>query len=68
VQDTAAWVEAQLAQLQAGVVPAGTPLRARIQAFQRAQGLPADGRAGPLTLMQINRATAVAEPRLSGER
>lgn len=38
--------------------------RARIAAFQRAQGLSADGRAGPLTLMQLNRAAGVSEPRL----
>jgi general secretion pathway protein A len=38
--------------------------RARIAAFQRAQGLTADGRAGPLTLMQLNRVAGVSEPRL----
>jgi general secretion pathway protein A len=38
---------------------------ARIQAFQKTQGLPADGVAGPVTLMQLNRATGVVEPRLS---
>ena len=66
--DASAWVEARLQQAQAGVVPPDTPLRARIQAFQRAQGLPADGLAGPLTLMQLNRVAAVAEPRLAPER
>jgi general secretion pathway protein A len=39
---------------------------ARIQSFQKTQGLPADGIAGPVTLMQLNRATGVVEPRLSG--
>jgi general secretion pathway protein A len=28
------------------------------------QGLPSDGRAGPLTLMQLNRQAGVEEPRL----
>jgi general secretion pathway protein A len=39
-------------------------LKARVQAFQRAHGLQPDGRPGPMTLMQINRATGVDEPRL----
>ena len=44
---------------------ASTPRCAtRLNAFQVAQGLKPDGLAGPLTLMQINRATGVAEPRL----
>ncbi|GAA6118475.1 AAA family ATPase [Acidovorax sp. FG27] len=38
--------------------------RARIHRFQLAQGLTPDGRAGPLTLMQLNRAAGVEEPRL----
>ena len=42
--------------------PAG---RDRVNAFQIAQGLPADGRAGPLTLMQLNRALGLPEPRLT---
>jgi len=42
-------------------------LRQRIAAFQRAQGLPPDGRAGPLTLMQWNRAAGVDEPHLIQE-
>ena len=41
---------------------------ARFEAFQRAQGLTVDGVVGPLTIMQLNRVSAVAEPRLSGER
>lgn len=39
-------------------------LRSRIAAFQLAQGLNPDGLAGPLTLMQISRASGVDEPRL----
>ncbi len=59
----------QLALLDGSVAPA-TPavfsdtLRQKLQTFQRAQGLPADGQPGPMTLMQLNRATGVAEPRL----
>ncbi|QPF71613.1 AAA family ATPase [Roseateles sp. DAIF2] len=41
-------------------------LQARIAAFQRAQGLHSDGRAGPITLMQLNRAAGLDEPRLAG--
>jgi len=40
-------------------------VRNRINSFQLAHGLVADGVAGPLTLMQLNRATGVQEPRLS---
>ena len=36
----------------------------RVLAFQLAQGLPADGRPGPMTFMQLNRAAGVDEPRL----
>ena len=39
-------------------------LKARVFAFQLAQGLQPDGLAGPLTLMQLNRASGVDEPRL----
>lgn len=40
-------------------------LKARLAAFQRAQGLKPDGIAGPTTFMQLNRASGVDEPRLS---
>ncbi|MBG6075435.1 AAA family ATPase [Polaromonas sp. CG_9.11] len=39
-------------------------LRARIRAFQRAEGLDADGEPGPLTFMQIDNATNADTPRL----
>jgi general secretion pathway protein A len=39
-------------------------LRARVRAFQRAQGLKPDGQPGPMTFMQIDSATNVNEPRL----
>jgi general secretion pathway protein A len=42
-------------------------LRGKVQAFQLAQGLRADGRAGPTTYMQLARAAGSArEPRLNG--
>lgn len=44
--------------------PASEPLTARVASFQVAQGLPPDGLAGPMTVMLLNRATGVDEPRL----
>ncbi|MCJ0763495.1 ExeA family protein [Variovorax terrae] len=62
----AQWLAAQLAAQQPARTPAAreTPLRARVYAFQLAQGLVPDGRAGPITFMQLNRAAGVEEPRL----
>ncbi|MDB5958302.1 peptidoglycan-binding domain-containing protein, partial [Ramlibacter sp.] len=45
----------------------GPALRAEVRAFQLAQGLPADGRPGPLTYMQLNRVSGVDEPRMRTE-
>lgn len=45
----------------------GPALRADLRAFQVAQGLQADGLPGPLTFMQLNRASGVDEPRLRTE-
>jgi len=58
----AEWMAARLA------ATAGEPLKARVVAFQVAHGLKPDGLAGPMTLMQINRASGVDEPRLNAER
>jgi general secretion pathway protein A len=63
------WVATRLAQAKGSPAPQGKPLfdatlRAGLRSFQLAQGLPADGRPGPLTYMQLNRATGVDEPRL----
>ncbi|MBS0509387.1 MAG: AAA family ATPase [Proteobacteria bacterium] len=63
----AAWLDRQLAL--AGVAAPGTgnkteQRRARIHQFQLGQGLTPDGKAGPLTLMMLNRAVGVQEPRL----
>lgn len=43
----------------------GQPLKSRIVAFQVAHGLRPDGFAGPLTLMQLNRASGIDEPSLT---
>jgi general secretion pathway protein A len=40
-------------------------LRGWIHAFQLTQGLPSDGVAGPITLMQLNRVLGIDEPRLT---
>jgi general secretion pathway protein A len=44
------------------------PLLARLRAYQLAQGLAVDGRAGPLTLMLLGRDSGTAEPRLTVDR
>lgn len=68
---TLAWLDAQLPPAADAAAARSAPRaeaaqrRARIQRFQVAQGLVPDGRAGPLTLMLLNRAAGVAEPRLS---
>ena len=61
------WVSARLTAVQGNAPVADRPLqnaafKARVRAFQIAQGLPADGLLGPLTFMQLNRAGGVNEP------
>ena len=60
------WLGTQLAVWRGEPAPTGgdPALKAHIHAFQVSQGLDADGVAGPLTFMQLNRATGVDEPRL----
>lgn len=66
----AAWLDARLASKAAGGSgPSSRPVtpalrQSRIHRFQLAQGVTPDGRAGPLTLMLLNRAAGVKEPRL----
>ncbi len=55
------WLQQQLA---AAGTPEGGGLRSQVLAFQIAQGLPADGVAGPRTLMRVNQLAGVAEPSL----
>jgi general secretion pathway protein A len=40
-------------------------LLAKVSRFQTAHGLPADGKAGPTTFMQLNRVIGIDEPRLA---
>jgi general secretion pathway protein A len=58
------------AQQGASAPPPSQPfdarMKARVYAFQLAQGLAPDGVVGPTTLMQLNRATGVDEPWLAG--
>jgi general secretion pathway protein A len=62
------WLAQQFARVdgQAPAPGAEAELRSRIFAFQLAQGLTPDGVPGPLTLMRLNRAAGVEEPRLLG--
>ncbi|WP_295857002.1 AAA family ATPase [uncultured Xylophilus sp.] len=59
------WLAAQLARTEPPAAGPPPSLRNRIYRFQLAQGLTPDGRAGPITFMQLNRATGVDEPRLA---
>ena len=63
------WLATKLALLDGTPPPTqratfDAAMKSRVLAFQLAQGLPADGRLGPLTFMQLNRAAGVDEPRL----
>lgn len=56
-----AWLDQGLSS--AGFAPPA-PLADRVRGFQITQGLPADGRAGAMTVMRLNRVAGVDEPRL----
>ena len=63
------WLASTLAAVDGKPVAGGrqsldAALKSRVLAFQLAQGLPADGRPGPMTFMQLNRAAGVDEPKL----
>lgn len=62
------WLGERIAGLQSAgkVPPSSNRLTARVRAFQRANGIEDSGSAGPITFMQVNLASGVAEPRLSG--
>ncbi|MDP4299297.1 ExeA family protein [Leptothrix discophora] len=64
-----AWLDTSLQRLPgiAEIASGNSPdarVQARLQAFQVTQGLQPDGKVGPITLMRLNQATGVAEPRL----
>lgn len=64
---TGVWLAERLARLDGGrPQDDAASLADRIRTFQIAQGLKADGLPGPLTLMRLNHATGVEEPRLDG--
>jgi general secretion pathway protein A len=70
---TARWLALQLATARGDPRPiAGrlddNSLKAGIHAFQLTQGLPSDGVAGPVTLMQLNRVIGIDEPHLQTEK
>ncbi len=60
------WAAPQLAAVLPG--PRDAPFAEQVSAFQRLQGLPVDGQAGPLTLMLLSRTAGLDEPRLGGGR
>ena len=62
----APWLAERLADLQTrGLqIVRGASLTEQVKAFQRSQGIDPVGAAGPLTFMQLNRASRVDEPRL----
>ncbi|MEY4561320.1 MAG: hypothetical protein RLZZ618_597 [Pseudomonadota bacterium] len=64
------WLAVRLASVSGQPLPNApqtfdAALTARVQAFQKARGLRDDGVAGAVTLMLLNRATGVDEPRLT---
>jgi general secretion pathway protein A len=67
--EVADWVLQQLTALQGPSrrLPRDDALRQRVFAFQVSQGLALDGVAGPVTLMLLNRAAGIDEPRLRPE-
>jgi general secretion pathway protein A len=67
------WLAARLAMAERAPAPSGAQvmdkkLLTRLIDFQRQHGLVPDGRAGPMTVMLLNRVTGVDEPRLATER
>jgi general secretion pathway protein A len=69
---TVHWIATQLAAIAGTAPPDGrvvfdSRLKAQLRAFQLAQGLEGDSQPGPMTLMQLNRAAGLDEPRLRTE-
>jgi general secretion pathway protein A len=63
------WIAQQLAKLNGNSAPAAgkafdLDMTRQVREFQFAQGLKVDGMVGPRTIMQLNRAAGVEEPRL----
>lgn len=64
--DWGTWLATRLAEADGGTAPLAEPdaLKARVLAYQIAHGLGVDGVPGPRTLMMLNKATGITEPRL----
>lgn len=58
------WIAAQLGVSGAGAQTFDAAMQKRLRAFQAANGLKADGMAGPRTWIRLNQLGGVAEPRL----
>lgn len=65
----AAWVDNRLTELQqrGTLDTSARSLAQKVAAFQRSVGLEVDGQASPATLILLNRASGVNEPRLPAE-
>jgi general secretion pathway protein A len=63
----AVWMEQQLTLLQnqKQLPDSADTLRKKVEAFQRAKGIEVNGRASTTTMMLLNRAVGIDEPRLS---
>lgn len=63
---TALWMEERLNRLQAaGRLPSSAKtLKAKVEGFQRANGIEVNDSAGPVTFILLNQASGVEEPRL----
>ena len=63
----AGWLGQRLGMLDGAPAASASDeaMKSRVFAFQLANGLAPDGLTGPLTLMQLNRASGVDEPRLT---
>ncbi|NTV13229.1 MAG: AAA family ATPase [Desulfobulbaceae bacterium] len=62
---TAEWLAAQIAQLSNGKPLSGEKLAKAVKKYQQNEGLPADGVAGPETIIHLNNSTAQPVPHLS---
>ena len=60
------WIDKQLKRLQAQslIEPTADNAQARLEAFQRQQNLPGDGKAVPSTFIRVNQLIGVKEPKL----
>jgi len=62
---TASWLAERIAQLTGGKPQSGAKLTKALKKYQENEGLPADGIAGPETIIHLNTSTGQPEPHLS---